>query len=226
MKINIQINENLKENLKKSLKRLKLFFHMVEEDFKHTSRKKYHLPLHIAAELVFVFIFACMMVYSQFEAHVEEVDMQYVIMNRNKPLFVLLDVRNEAIFNGRAPFAGMRTPPIEGLPGGHIPGSVNFPVRNLNSSSALSALEAKGITSDTTVILYCNSGGLSSRFADTIIRRFNFSPAKLKHYRGGISDWIKDEANTMVPEDHDPPYYSNDYWTSYGSSYSESTGGK
>ena len=204
--------------------KLKSFFHKPEEK-KSKEPKKNHLPLHVAAELIFAFIFTSMLVYSQFEPHVEEVDMKYVIMHRNQPQFVLLDVRNEAIFNGRAPFAGMRTPPIEGLPGGHIPGSINFPIRDLNSSSAFSDLEAKGITRDTTIIVYCNSGGLSSRFADTVIRRFNFSPAKLKHYRGGVSDWIKDEENNMVPEDHDPPYYSNDYWTSYGS-YSENTGGK
>jgi len=197
--------------------KLNLNFHLPERRF---------VPLHVAAPLIFACIFVIMFLYSRLEPHMEEVDMRYVIMNRNRPEFVLLDVRNEAIFNGRAPFAGMKVPPFEGLPGGHIPGSINFPIRDLNLSSAFDDLAARGITRDTTIILYCNYGGLSSRFADTLIRRFNYSPAKLKHYRGGISDWVKDEENITLPEDHDPPYYSEDYWMSYAGNYSGSSGGK
>ena len=200
---------------------LKLNFHLPQRIYERKS-----LPLSMAAPLIFVFIFVVMLLYSRFEPHVEEVDMKYVIMNRNKPQFVLLDVRNEVFFNGRAPYAGMKTPPIEGLPGGHIPGAINFPNKDLNAASAFSDLEKKGITKDTTIILYCNSGGLSSRFADTLIRRFNFSPSKLKHYRGSISDWVKDEDNILLPEDHDPPYFSDDYWTSYAENYTGSSGGK
>ena len=196
---------------------LKLNFHLPEIKF---------LPLHIAAPMIFAVIFIIMFMYSRLEPHMEEVDMKYVIANRNKPQFILLDVRNEAIFKGRAPFAGMKMPPFEGLPGGHIPGSVNFPIKDLNNATAFDDLAKRGITRDTTIILYCNSGGLSSRFADTLIRRFNYSPAKLKHYRGGISDWVKDEENITLPEDHDPPYYSDDYWMSYAENYSGSSGGK
>ena len=189
-------------------------------------KKLKFLPLHMAAPLNFVLIFMIMFTYSRFEPHMEEVDMKYVIMNRNKPQFILLDVRNEAIYKGRAPFAGMKMPPFEGLPGGHIPGSVNFPLKDLNNATAFDDLAKRGITRDTTIILYCNSGGLSSRFADTLIRRFNYSPAKLKHYRGGISDWVKDEENITLPADHEPPYYSDDYWMSYAENYSGSSGGK
>ena len=199
---------------------LKLNFHLPER------HEKKSLPLSVAAPLIFVGVFIGMLLYSRFEPHVEEVDMKYVIAHRNQPQFILLDVRNEAIFNGRAPFAGMKMPPIEGLPGGHIPGSVNFPIRDLNNATAFDDLAKRGITRDTTIMLYCNSGGLSSRFADTLIRRFNYSPTKIKHYRGSVANWVKDEENIMMPEDHDPPYYSDDYWTSYAENYSGSSGGK
>lgn len=183
------------------------------------------MPLSMVAPLIFAVVFMVMFAYSWLEPHVEDVDMKYIIENRNKPEFVLLDVRSEAIFKGRAPFAGMKMPPIEGLPGGHIPGSINFPIRDLNSSTAFDDLEKIGITRDTTIILYCNSGGLSRKFGDTLIRRFNYSPSKLKHYVG-VSDWIKNENNIMLPEDHDPPYYSDDYWMNYAESYSGNSGGK
>ena len=200
---------------------LKLNFHLPERKY----LRKY-LPLHVVAPLIFFTIFVFLLIYSRLEPHIEEVDMKYIIIHRNQPKFVLIDVRNEGIFNGRAPFAGMKAPQVEGLPGGHIPGSVNFPYKDLNVASAFDALEAKGITRDTTIILYCNTGILSGRFADTLIRRFNFSPARIKHYRGGISDWVRDEDNIMLPEDHDPPYYSNDYWVSYTENYSGNSGGK
>ena len=202
---------------------LKLNFrlHLLKKLYKRKS-----LPLSLTGLLIFLFIFVVMFFYSRFEPHIEEVDMKYVIIHRNMPHFILLDVRNESIFNGRAPFAGMKKPTIEGIPGGHIPGSVSFPMRDLNVASTFDVLEAKGITRDTTIILYCNSGVLSGRFADTLMRRFNYSPAKIKHYRGGVSDWTKDEENIMLPEDHDPPYYSNDYWVNYTENYTNTSGGK
>jgi len=80
-----------------------------------------NMPLSMVAPLIFAVIFTVMFTYSRLEPHVEEVDLGYVIANRGKPEFILLDVRSEVIFNGRAPFAGMKMPPIEGIPGGHIP---------------------------------------------------------------------------------------------------------
>lgn len=188
--------------------------------------EKKSLPLNIAAPLIFAGIFITLLLYSRIEPHIEEVDTQYVITHRDNPKFVLLDVRSEVIFNGRAPFAGMKAPPFEGLPGGHIPGSINFPMKDLNAEAAFQNLEKKGITRDAIIILYDNTGITSSRFADTLVRRFNYSPGRLKHYRGGVADWIRDEKNIMLPEDHDPPYYSNDYWMSYAENYAGSSGGK
>ena len=214
--------------MKLRLKKLNFtnFINYLNSNVSERQTKRKSPPLSVAAPIIFAAVFVMMFTYSKLEPRVEEVDLKYVIANRSKPEFILLDVRSEAIFNGRAPFAGMKMPPIEGLPGGHIPGSVNFPIRNLNAATAFEDLERIGITRDTTLILYCNSGGLSSKFGDTLIRRFNYSPSKLKHYGGGVSDWIKDEDNVMMPEDHDPPYYSDDYWMNYAENYSGNSGGK
>ena len=176
-------------------------------------------PLDIVAPVIFVLVFFTMLMYSRLEPHVEEVNMKYVIMNRYKPGFVLVDVRSEAIYDGRAPYIGMKMPPQEGVPGGHIPGAVSFPAKDLNVAAAAAALAKVGITRENNIILYCNTGVLSGRFGDALIRKFNFSPSKIKHYTGGIVNWTKDEENVLLPEDHDPPYYSEDYWVSYMDKY-------
>ncbi|MBQ4470018.1 MAG: hypothetical protein II917_07770, partial [Synergistaceae bacterium] len=65
------------------------------------------------------------------------------------------------------------------------------------------ALAKVGITKKNTIILYCNTGTLAGRFADALIRRFNFSASKLKNYRGSVRDWITRQGNRLVPEDHE-----------------------
>ena len=180
------------------------------EDQLSSQGKKYP-PLALVAPLMFVLVFVFMLIYSHFEPHVEDVDMLYVMSHKNEPGYILLDVRDEEIYEGRAPFAGQEVPVIEGVPGGHIPGAVSFPLSDLGVAAASAALAKVGVTKQKTIILYCNSGGLSGRFADALIRKFNFSPSKIKNYRGSISDWIKNPRNFLLPENHDGPYYSPKY---------------
>ncbi|MBQ7196182.1 MAG: hypothetical protein IJS40_02095 [Synergistaceae bacterium] len=172
--------------------------------------KKYP-PLDIVAPVVFSLVFAVTMLYSHFEPHVQDVDMIYVMSHKDEPGFVLLDVRDEDIYDGRAPFSHLKVPPFEGVPGGHIPSAINFPFSDLNVAAASAALAKVGVTKDKTIILYCNTGGLSTRFADNLVRRFNFSPSRIKNYRGSIRDWISRPQNRLLPEDHDEPYYSQKY---------------
>ena len=124
-----------------------------------------------------------------------EVDQAYVKANLGKPGVVLVDVRVEEIYNGKSP--------RQGLPGGHIPGAINFPLPNLSKADAAEALAKTGITKDAEVIVYCNTGNQSGRFAKKLVEEFGFDPAKVKDYRGSITDWMKDPANKLEPEGHE-----------------------
>ncbi|MBQ7151780.1 MAG: hypothetical protein IJR94_05935 [Synergistaceae bacterium] len=155
--------------------------------------KKY--PLDLIGPIVFILVFIATFVYSRFEPHVEDVDMNYVMQFKDKPGYILVDVRDEDVYFGRAPFPD--------VPGGHIPGAISFPAADLNVAAASAALAKAGITKRSTIIIYCNTGALAGRFADALIRRFNFSPSRLKNYRGSIRDWITDPKNILLPKNHE-----------------------
>ena len=152
-------------------------------------------PLEIVAPIVFVFVFIVMMIYSRFEPHVEDVDMDYVKKYTGKPGYILVDVRSEEIFDGESPFGD--------LPGGHIPGAINFPFEDLGVAAASAALAKVGIVKSNIIILYCNTGTTAGRFADALIRRFNFSPSRIKNYRGSITDWVTDPENKLEKVTYD-----------------------
>lgn len=156
--------------------------------------KKYP-PLEIVAPLVFAFVFAVTLIYSRFEPHVEDVNSDYVKEYTGKPGYVLVDVRAEEIFEGKSPMFG--------VPGGHIPGAINFPMADLKIAAPSAALSKAGIVKNRTVIIYCNTGTAAGRFADALIRDFNFSPSKLKNYRGSMIDWAQHNTNPLLPEDHE-----------------------
>lgn len=156
--------------------------------------KKYP-PLEIVGPVIFVLVFVITLIYSRFEPHVDDVDSAYVKEHINKPGYVLVDVRPEEIFEGKSPMFG--------VPGGHIPGAVSFPLADLNVAAAAAALAKVGIVKSNTVILYCNTGTAAGRFADALIRRFNFSPSSIKNYRGSMIDWAKYKSNALLPEDHE-----------------------
>ena len=156
--------------------------------------KKYP-PLEIVAPIVFALVFMVTLIYSKFEPHIEDVDMAYVKEHVGNPGYILVDVRPEEYYEGACP--------RDWLPGGHIPGAINFPLEDLKVAAASAAMAKVGIVKSNTVILYCNLGAAASKFADTLVKRFNFSPSRIKNYRGGISDWVSLPENILLPEDHD-----------------------
>ena len=154
-------------------------------------------PLEIVAPLVFAFVFAVTLIYSRFEPHIEDVDSDYVKEHLGQPGYVLVDVRPEDKYAGKSPMLG--------VPGGHIPGAVNFPFRYLQTAGRLAEdeLKEKGITQDNVIIVYCNTGTSAGRFADTLLRDHKFSPSKIKNYRGGVIDWTKYTKNPLLPRNHE-----------------------
>ena len=151
--------------------------------------------LEFTAPMIFAFLFVCTFIFSYFEPHVEEVTRDYVKAHANEPGYVLIDVRAERVYEGKSPRAG--------IPGGHIPGAISFPLADLKRPAASVALAKIGVVKSNTIILYCNTGADSGRFADALIRNLRFSPSQIKNYRGSIMDWIKDPDNKLLPPDHD-----------------------
>ena len=154
-------------------------------------------PLEIVAPVMFALVFVVTLIYSRFEPNVEDVDASYVREHAGQPGYVLVDVRAEDAYLGKSP--------RHGVPGGHIPGAVNFPHEQFSERTEIAAglLAKSGITKDNTIIVYCSTGGMSERFADQLVRRFNFSPSHVKHYRGGAVEWVKDKGNVLLPPEHE-----------------------
>ena len=160
------------------------------------SEKKYP-PLEIVAPVMFALVFIVTLIYSRFEPNVENVDSVYVREHTGQPGYILVDARPVESYLGKSPRPG--------VPGGHIPGAVNFPLEGLNERTDIAAglLAKAGITKSKTVIVYCNTGILSGRLVDQLVRRFKFSPSRLKNYRGSTTEWVKDPQNVLLPPDHE-----------------------
>ncbi len=169
--------------------------------------KKYP-PLEVVAPVVFAFVFMMTLIYSRYEPHVEDVNSDYVKEYAGKPGYVLVDVRPEEYFDGQSPMAG--------VPGGHIPGAISFPLEDLNVAAASAALAKVGVVKSKTIILYCNTGTAAGKFADALIRRFHFSASQLKNYRGSIVDWSRYSANKLLPEEHETGYPESDTVLNFG----------
>ncbi len=153
------------------------------------------IPLAVVAPFMFGIVFVFTLVFSRLEPHVEDVTSEYVRDNSGKTGYVLVDVRDEDIYEG--------TSPNPGIPGGHIPGAMSFPLADLNVAAASAALAKSGIVKRNTIILYSNTGASASWFADTLVRRFHFSPSKIKNYRGSVMDWITEPENILLPKYHE-----------------------
>ena len=82
---------------------------------------------------------------------------------------------------------------------------MNFQLGQLKGRTEIVAglLAKSGITKDKTIIVYCNTGVLSGRLADQLVRRFHFSASHIKNYRGSTVEWVKDTMNTLLPPDHE-----------------------
>ena len=162
--------------------------------------KSKYPPLDLAAPVIFALVFIMTFTYSQLEPNVQDVDSSYVKEHKDLKGYLLVDAREDEVYNGKSP--------RRGIPGGHIPGAVNFSIYELQDKNLLApaaALAKSGITKDKIIIVYCNTGVLSGRFADQLVRRFNFSATKIKNYRGSITDWIN-SGYKLVTEDHETGY--------------------
>lgn len=116
---------------------------------------------------------------------IEVVSKDYVIANTGQPGFVLVDVRSNSVYNGKSPKEGVR--------GGHIPGAINFPQATMAEASDKD-LEDAGITKDTIIIVYCNTGKTSQRFAENLLSR---GYPNIKNYTGSMYEWAADENNPV-----------------------------
>lgn len=159
---------------------------------------KNYLPLDLVAPVLFAAVFLFTLIFSKIEPHVDDVNAAYVKAHLSETGYVLVDAHPEEVFNGKSPRPG--------VPGGHIPGAVSFPLDDLNIRAAAGALSKAGITKDKIIIIYGNSGFMSGRFAEQLVKHFHFRPSKLKNYRGSNSDWITYPENILLPEDHETGY--------------------
>lgn len=151
--------------------------------------------LIICSVVLFLGAILCAFLLSWLEPQIEVVDQAYVKEHVGKPGFLLVDVREADVFNGKSPF--------EGAPGGHIPGAVNFPSSWLDRKDVEEAFEKAGLTKDVTLILYCNAGLLSGQFGEALVKDFKFKDSMIKTYKAGTLEWGKDPANKLLPEDHE-----------------------
>ena len=151
--------------------------------------------LIITSVVLFLGAVLCSFLISWLEPQIETVNAAYVKEHTGKPGFLLVDVREEDVFNGKSPF--------EGAPGGHIPGAINFPSSKLDLQDAAKALQKAGLTKDITLILYCNAGLLSCQFAEALVKDFGFKDSRIKSYKAGTLGWSQDPANKLLPEDHE-----------------------
>lgn len=153
------------------------------------------LPLNTAAILIFILSFIIALIFNWIEPKIEEVNELYLKEHIGKYGFVLVDVRDEDVYEGKSPEPG--------LSGGHIPGAVNFPLGDLNVAAASAALAKVGITKTATIILYSSRNKHAEMFANSLVNRFHFPISRIKKYRDGIADWIRNPENILLPEDHE-----------------------
>lgn len=123
-------------------------------------------------------------------AGVEAVDQDYVKAHVGRTGVVLVDVRSPEVYGGLSPRAG--------IPGGHIPGAINFPLADLDRPDASEALARAGLTRDAEIIVYCNTGRQSARFIDRLVGSFGFDPSRVKNYTGSMTDWSRNPENPIA----------------------------
>ncbi|MCR5347615.1 MAG: hypothetical protein K6E38_07545 [Fretibacterium sp.] len=146
--------------------------------------------------LIIVIVLAAAFGYTWYLDHSGDVDQAYVKAHLGKTGVVVVDVRSEEVYNGKAP--------REGIPGGRISGAINFPLAGLEKAGAAEALTKAGITKDVEVILYCNTGNQSGKFAKALVTKFGFDRAKVKNFKGGVVEWTKNPANPFDAGEQKP----------------------
>lgn len=156
---------------------------------------KKSLPLEIVAPVIFILSFIAALAFNWLEPRIEDVDELYVKEHTGKYGYVLVDVRDEDIYEGFSP--------REGFPGGHIPGAISFPVGDITVAAASAAMAKVGITKSNTIILYSDNDRQVEMFSNALVNRFRFSMSRIKNYRGGVADWMSYPENILLPEDHE-----------------------
>ena len=120
---------------------------------------------------------------------------QFILDSLSNAEVKLLDTRSQAEYSGKKIFAER---------GGHIPGAINIEwteamdrqhdLRLKPSQELRQMLESQGITSDKTVIVYCQT---HHRSAHTYIMLKSLGYEMVKGYPGSWSDW-GNEPNTPI----------------------------
>lgn len=113
----------------------------------------------------------------------------YVLQNIGNPDTVILDVRSVDEYTGKAN-------PVENKRTGHIPGAINmnFYPTNLNSDGTFKSgkelkaeYEAKGVTKDKEVIIYCQ-GGIRAAHTHFVLQYLLDYP-RVRNYVGSWGEW-------------------------------------
>ena len=131
------------------------------------------------------------------------VDINYVKANLNKPGFIPMDARGQAMYNGSIPGKTFHTQK-EYPKRGHIPGAVNvFWQTNLNPDGTFKSLdelramyEAKGVTKDKDVATYCNEGIFAAY--DWFVLHELLGYEKVAVYEGSMIEWSGDPATITM----------------------------
>jgi thiosulfate/3-mercaptopyruvate sulfurtransferase len=121
------------------------------------------------------------------------VDMAYVKAAISKGSAVLVDARPAAQFSG-----------AEGSydPKGHFPGAVNLHFEEIlkagkyvSKDKVIAALNAKGITGDKEIIVYCNTGIFAA--VVYVAAKYIAGYSNVKLYDGGIAEWVTKSDNPI-----------------------------
>lgn len=103
----------------------------------------------------------------------------------DNPELVVVDVRSEASYNGWQLDGEAR--------GGHIEGAVDFPIswtKDVKEKDLKLMLEAKGITTDKTIVVYDTKGDQSSAMVELLA---GLGYENLRSYDAGLAEWAADE---------------------------------
>ncbi|MGB6128047.1 MAG: rhodanese-like domain-containing protein [Psychrilyobacter sp.] len=121
---------------------------------------------------------------------VKVVDMNYVTEKLNSNA-VIIDVRSEEVYNGKAPGRGIK--------GGHILSAINVPLDSFmaieDDATKLEFLKSKGVTSKTKIITYCNTGRKSQVLAEELVR---LGYTDINNYKGSMKEWGGVSTNIVV----------------------------
>ncbi|OIJ20871.1 sulfurtransferase [Anaerobacillus alkalidiazotrophicus] len=126
--------------------------------------------------------------------NVEELDLTYFAstewLSENYENLVVIDTRTEKEFNGATDFGEAR--------GGHIPGAVNLPFKELyNHDSTIKSqvdieqvMEGIGITKDDTIVTYCTAG-IRSAHMTLLLNMAGYE--NVKNYDASIYEWANND---------------------------------